>query len=218
MSHMISYMMSYISVMYLWSYYDYICDITLWYHMMISYIIVWYHTIISHYLKYDIICDIIFDIISLLGTASVDTQKDCDNSSRIYKVNLWLWCYGGSHSAETVFSHVTQDITYYITYDITNHDIIVGIVISLVICDIMFYNCCCQSEQQNQPPERAQRRARSWMKQYISCNTTFHNWYREVSSDGRAMLCNLETSGSISRLSTPVKDLCGWCGGLHISW
>ncbi len=44
------------------------------------------------------------------------------------------------------------------TSDITNHGIIVGIVTSLVICDIMFYNCCCQSTQQNELPERVQRR------------------------------------------------------------
>jgi hypothetical protein len=37
---------------------------------------------------------------------------------------------------ETVFSHFTYDITY----DITTYDIIVGVMISLVICDIMFYH------------------------------------------------------------------------------
>ncbi len=32
----------------------------------------------------------------LLGTASADTQKDRGNGSRLYEVNLWLWCYGRS--------------------------------------------------------------------------------------------------------------------------
>jgi hypothetical protein len=32
----------------------------------------------------------------LLGTASADTQKDRWNSSKLNKVNLWLWRYGWS--------------------------------------------------------------------------------------------------------------------------
>ena len=30
----------------------------------------------------------------ILGTASADTQPDRGNGSRLYEVNLWLWCYG----------------------------------------------------------------------------------------------------------------------------
>ncbi len=54
---------------------------------------------------------------------------------------------------ETLFSHITHDITVIITHDviyhIINHDMIVGIVTSLVVCDIMFHNGGCHSEQQN---------------------------------------------------------------------
>ena len=29
-----------------------------------------------------------------LGDASADTQRDRDNSSRLYEVNIWMWRYG----------------------------------------------------------------------------------------------------------------------------
>jgi hypothetical protein len=32
-----------------------------------------------------------------LGSASADTQRDWGNSSRLYKVNTWMWRYGRGH-------------------------------------------------------------------------------------------------------------------------
>ena len=32
-----------------------------------------------------------------LGSASADTQRDRGNSSRLYKVNIWMWCYCRGH-------------------------------------------------------------------------------------------------------------------------
>jgi hypothetical protein len=29
-----------------------------------------------------------------LGITSIDTQLDRSNSSRLYEVNIWMWCYG----------------------------------------------------------------------------------------------------------------------------
>ena len=32
-----------------------------------------------------------------LGSASADTQRDRGNGSRLYEVNIWMWCYGRDH-------------------------------------------------------------------------------------------------------------------------
>jgi hypothetical protein len=46
-----------------------------------------------------------------LGRASTDMQQDRGNSSRLYKANIWMWCYGSgsfrmvSRAAETRKRH-----------------------------------------------------------------------------------------------------------------
>ncbi len=50
-----------------------------------------------------------------------------------------MWQQESVQLNETMFSHITKEIIYDITYDITDHDIIVDVVILLVLCDIMFY-------------------------------------------------------------------------------
>jgi hypothetical protein len=164
----------------------------------------WYHTTCYDNMYFcDVICDIFCKILTFLFRSLLACIYPSDTGIAGREVRP-------QERNETVFSHITHDITHDVMYDIINHDIIVGIVISLVVCDIMFHNGGCQSEQLNLGRHSAeQRRERSWIQLYPCDNTTFSIWYREVSSDGRA---HFVVERLLVRILIPQRQMrmCSW--------